>query len=283
MRKSALIGIPFFLLLIVLIIAGCSTTPSGMALAQPGTLLRKVQDRGRLIVGIKYDLPTFGYRNPQTGNLEGFDAAIGREIVAYIFGDPNKVEFVEAVTKDRIPFLKNGTIDLAIATFIISEDRLKDVDFSVVYYNTGGRLLVEKDSPIKSINDLDGKKVGTPQGSVYVTALQKVSKAEVVQFNNDSAAMQAMLNKQVDATTNNDANLYGLALLNPSLKVVGAAYTSEAFGVGIAKGNPELLSAVDTAIKNIKSSGRWKTIWKTEIGDKFGIATAPEPPGDNWK
>jgi putative glutamine transport system substrate-binding protein len=130
---------------------------------------------------------------------------------------------------------------------------------------------------------LEGKKVGIPQGSVYATALPKASKGTVVLFNNDSAALDAMMKNQVDATTNNDANLYGLALLNPAVKVVGAAYTSEGFGVGVAKGNAELLDAMNVAIKNIKSTGKWKTIWKTEIGDKFGIATVPEPPPDNWK
>ncbi len=282
MRKSKLIGIVAFLLLTMLFNVNCSTKPNGIALAQPGTLLRKVQDRGRLIVGVEYDLPTFGYGNPQRGNLEGFDAAIGHEIAAYIFGDPNKIEFVEVVTKDCIPFLKNGTIDLAIGTFI-TEDRLKDVDFSVVYYRTGGRLLVPQDSPIKSVNDLDGKKVGTPQGSVYVTSLPKVSKGEVVQFNNDGAAIRAMMNKEVDATTNNDANLYGLALLNPTLKVVGAPYTSESFGIGVAKGNSELLDAVNSAIKNIRSSRKWKTVWKTGSRDKFGITEVSDPPNDNWQ
>jgi aspartate/glutamate/glutamine transport system substrate-binding protein len=283
MQHSKLTTMATILLTAIFILAGCSSAPSGIPQAKAGTGLRKVQDRGRLLVGIKYDLPTFGYRNPQTGKLEGFDAAIAREIAAYLFGDPNKIEFVEAVTKDRIPFLQNGTIDIAVATFIITEDRLKDVDFSVVYYGAGGRLLVPKDSAIKSINDLDGKKVGTPQGSVYATTLPQLSKATMVTFNSDSAALDAMLKNQVDATTNNDANLYGLALLNPSVKIVGAAYTSEGFGVGVAKGNAELLDAVNSAISNLKSSGKWKTIWKAEIGDKFGIATVPEPPRDNWK
>ena len=275
----------FALAIVASVIAACASSTGGTAMPQApaGTLLRKIQDRGKLIVGVKYDLPTFGYLNPKTNQMEGFDPAIARAIAESIFGDPNKVEFKEAVTKDRIPFLKDGTVDLVIGTFIITEERLKEVDFSIVYYTTGGRLLVAKDSPIRSVADLNGKKVGTPQGSVYVTELPKVSKAQVMQFKNDSAALEALLQKQVDATTNNDANLYGLALLNPGVKVVGLTYTRESFGVGMAKGNPELMDAVNTVIKSIKASGKWKQIWKQEIGDKLGMTSIPEPPADGWK
>src|SRR6266849_6914501 len=100
---------------------------SAMPLAREGTLLRKIQDRGKLIAGVKYDLPTFGYLNPQSNRIEGFDPAIAREIAAYLLGDPNKIEFKEAITKNRIPFLKDGTVDLIVSTMTITEERLKDV------------------------------------------------------------------------------------------------------------------------------------------------------------
>src|SRR5574341_665116 len=163
--------------LLTSIVTACSG-PSGLPPAKEGTLLRKIQDRGKLIVGVKYDVPTFGYLNPKTNTLEGFDPAIAREIAAYIFGNPNKVEFKEAVTKNRIPFLKDGTVDVILSTFTINEERLKEVDFSFVYYVSGDRLLVSKDSPIRTVADLDGRKVAVNKGSSSMDRLRAQTKAE---------------------------------------------------------------------------------------------------------
>lgn len=272
----------FVAMLVTFIVTACGA-PSGLPPAKEGTLLRKIQDRGRLIVGVKYDLPTFGYLNPQTQVLEGFDPAVAREVAAHIFGDPSKVEFKEAASKDRIPFLKSGTVDLILASMTINEERLKEIDFSIVYYLSGRRLLVAIDSPLKGIADVDGKKVATSKGSSTVPILKKLTKAEVVEFNTYAEAVTALLDKQVDAVGTDDITLYGLAAANRGLKIVGAPYSDDPSGAGVAKGNPELLEVVNTVIKNLKSSGKWKTIWKAEIGDKLGITTIPEPPGDDWR
>ncbi len=243
--------------------------------------MRKVQDRGRLIVGVKTDTPGFGYLNPQTNQEEGFDPAVAREVAAYIFGDPSKVEFKQAVTKDRETNLQNGTFDLVLATMIINEERAKLIDFSIVYYQSGPRILVNQDSPIKSIADVDGKKVVTTANSAYIPVVTKMTKATLVQVDTPGALAEQLLKRNVDAAVSNDIILYGLALANPGLKIVGAQFSQENFGAGVAKGNPEFLGAVNTVIKNLKSSGKWKTIWKSEIGDKYGIAVVPDPPGDN--
>ncbi len=281
MRTAKLTGVAVLMLVAGFIVTGCGAAPSGLALAQPGTLMRKVQDRGRLIVGVKTDTPGFGYLNPQTNQEEGFDPAVAREVAAYIFGDPSKVEFKQAVTKDRETNLQNGTFDLVLATMIINEERAKLIDFSIVYYQSGPRILVNQDSPIKSIADVDGKKVVTTANSAYIPVVTKMTKATLVQVDTPGALAEQLLKRNVDAAVSNDIILYGLALANPGLKIVGAQFSQENFGAGVAKGNPEFLSAVNTVIKNLKSSGKWKTIWKSEIGDKYGIAVVPDPPGDN--
>ncbi len=271
----------FVAMLVTFIVTACSG-PGGLPPAKEGTLLRKIQDRGKLIVGVKYDSPSFGVLNQQTGNVEGFDAAIGREIAAYIFGDPNKIEFKEAVTQNRIPFLKDSTVDVILSTFTITEERLKDVDFSIVYYVQGNRLLVRKDSPIQSIADLDGKKVAVNKGASQIDMFRKQN-AELVLVNNASEALEKLLNREVEAMQGGDIALYGWLLEYPQLKAVGPRLTPEYLGAGVAKGHPESLEVVNTVIKNLKTSGKWKAVWKAEIGDKFGIATIPDPPDDDWR
>jgi aspartate/glutamate/glutamine transport system substrate-binding protein len=274
---------PIVPLLLIVLVTFRGGTSSALPLAKAGTQLRKIQDRGQLIVGTKYDLPSFGYLNPKTNNVEGFDAEVAREIAGYIFGDRNRVDFREAVTKDRETNLKNGTFDVILATYIISEDRLKDVDFSIVYYVGGPRLLVNKDSTIKSIADVDGKKVATTKGSVFIPVLTRLTKADLVAFDTQGEAAQELLKHNIEAVVANDPILYALSLANQgSLKVVGPQFSQEYYGAGVGKGNPEFLDLVNTVIRNLKSSGKWKNLWKAEVGEKFGIATIPDPPPDEW-
>ncbi len=269
------------LLLVSIAVTACGA-PNALPPAKEGTLLRKIQDRGKVIVGVKYDVPTFGYLNPKTNTLEGFDPAVAREIAAYIFGDP-KVEFKEAVTNDRIPFLKNGTVDVILSTMTITEERMKEIDFSVVYYIADTRLLARKDNPISHVFGNASTKVAANKGSGTVPLLSRIPQVEVVQVTNASEGVQLLLTRQVDAMAGDDIALFGLALQNPELQVVGTSLASEPLGAGVAKGNPELLDVVNTVIKNIKSSGKWTAIWKTEIGDKLGILTIPVPPADEWQ
>lgn len=265
--------------------SGAPAAPANKPLPQAsaGTGLRKVQDRGKLIVGMRSDTPTFNYLNPKTNQMEGFDVAIAKEIASYIFADPTKLEFKIIVSADRIPRLKDGTIDLAISTMTINEDRLKEIDFSVVYYVAGQRILVPQVSTIKGLGDLDNKTVGAARGTTSLANLKRLTKAQVIEFDTWGAATQAMLANQVEAVSTDDVILYGLQLANPTTKVVGSQFSYEPYGIGIAKNSPELLNAVNTVIKNLKSSGKWKTIWLNEVGSKIGVTIAPDPPGDEWK
>lgn len=288
MRKSFWL-ISVALLALVLVTAcdggGAAPAPANKPLPQAaaGTGLRKAQDRGKLIVGMRADTPTFCYLNPKTNQMEGFDVAIAKEIASFVFGDPNKVEFKVITSAERIPLLKDGSIDLAISTMTINEDRVKEIDFSVVYYVAGQRILVPQASNVKGLSDLDNKKVGAAKSSTSAANLKKQPKIQVVEFDTWGAAAQAMIANQVDAVSTDDIILYGLQLTYPNTKVVGSQFSYEPYGIGIAKNSPDLLNAVNTVVKNLKSSGKWKTMWMNEVGSKIGVTIAPDPPGDEWK
>jgi|DewCreStandDraft_2_1066082.scaffolds.fasta_scaffold03501_3 putative glutamine transport system substrate-binding protein len=277
------------LTLIALVTSACGGAPAapgttggkGLPKAPEGTLLRKIQDRGKIIIGVKYDIPTFGYLNPKTNQLEGFDVEIGRAIAEYIFGDRNAVEFKEAISKNRIPYLQDGTVDVILSTMTINEERLQQIDFSVVYYVAGQSLLVPKNSPIKGLADLKGKKVGTVKGSTSEKNIrQKAPEAEVSLFDKYADAVAAMEAGQVDAVTTDDIILYGFVRQEPDKwQVVGGQFTKEPYGAGVAKGNPELLEVVNTVIKAMKADGRWKQIYQTWISKD----NVPEPPPDDWR
>ena len=101
-----------------------------------------------------------------------------------------------------------------------------------------------------------------------------------MQLDTQGDAVKAMVVGNLDAVAANDAILYGHQLLNPGLNVVGARLSDEVYGAGVQKGQSDLLNAVNKVIRNLKTSGKWKEIWKKEIGDQIGIQTLPDPPSD---
>ena len=260
--------------------AGGSGSGKALPEAADGTLLRKIQDRGKIVVGVKYDVPMFGLLNPTTNKVEGFDVDIAKEIAAYIFGNPEAVEFKEAVSKNRIPFLQDGTVDIIISTMTINAEREQQIDFSNVYYLAGQSLLVPKDSAITGINDLAGKKVGTAKGSTSENNIRaKAPKADVQLFDGYAEEVAAMDAGRLDAVTTDDNILIGFQSKEPNKwKLVGGQLTKEPYGIGIAKGHPETVEAINKVLADLKKSGKWKDLYKKNIP-----ATAPDAPIDSWR
>ena len=243
--------------------------------------LSAIKERGRLVVGVKYDVPTFGYLNPTTNVVEGFDVELGKAVAERIFGSPDAIEFKEAISRNRIPYLNDGVVDVIFSTMTANEERAGQIDFSDCYYVAGQSLLVPVDSDITNIGDLAGKTVGTVQGSTSEKNIkEKAPQATVELFGTYSEAVQAMDSGRVQAVTTDDIILYGFARQNPDrFKVVGGQFTQEPYAAGVKKGNTELLNEVDAAIRDLKQSGEWLNLFHQWVSESDN---PPVPPQD-WR
>jgi putative glutamine transport system substrate-binding protein len=277
-------------LLAASLVVACSGGASGGTGAQPaskgipkaaeGTALRKIQDRGKFVAGVKYDQPTFGYLNPKTNKLEGFDIDLSKAIAREILGNEDAIEFKQAVSKDRIPFLEQGVVDFIAATMTANEDRAKQIEFTDTYYVAGQSLLVPKNSDITGLASLNGKSVATVKGSTPEQNIrQKAPGANVVLFDTYSECIAAMDSGRAQAVTTDDIILLGYQQQSPDkYKVVGGQFTVEPYAVGIPKGQMDVLDAVNTAMRSIVKSGEWAKIYEKNLGGK-----APAPPPQDWR
>ena len=148
---------PVLLLLVGLL----SLFPFGEGVA--GTL-QDVKVRGKLIVGVKTDYPPLGFLDKK-GIHKGFDIDIAKALSKEIFGNEEAIQFVPVTSENRIAFLTSGKVDVIVATLTITEERKRDVDFSIPYFITAQMILVRADSKITKYQDLAGKKVATIRGS----------------------------------------------------------------------------------------------------------------------
>ena len=110
------------------------------------TTMGKIQAKGEIAIGVKYDVPPFGFKNPQTGDVEGFDVDFGKAVADKLGVKP---KLVEAISDNRIPFIQDGTVDLVLSTMTINAERAAgDRLHRTRTSSRKGRILVPEGSDI---------------------------------------------------------------------------------------------------------------------------------------
>ena len=150
--------------------------------------------------------------------------------------------------------------------------RRDSVDFSLTFFITGAQFLVKKGSPIKSIKDVDGKRVAAQQGSTNARIIrERAPKAQLREFPDQPAAFQALLQGQVDAYTNDGIQLAGIKAKAPNpaqWEIVGDFYSYEPYGMAMRKGDADFRNAVNSALMDGIESGRFFEIYDKWFGAK---------------
>lgn len=262
-----------FLLLTVLamlslmILAACNSDEGNSSgsdsEAEGENLLEKIKKDDKIVFGVKNDTKLFGLKNPSTGEVEGFDIDIAKQLAKEILGDENKVEFKEVTSKTRIPLLNKGDIHAIIATMTVTEERKQEVDFTDIYFQAGQSLLVKKGSPVQSIDDLTkDTTVLAVKGSTSSDNIREAAPdAPVLEFENYAEAFTALQAGKGEALTTDDSILAGMASEDDSFELVGGQFTEEPYGIAVKKGEQELVDALNAALESLKSSGEYDTIY----------------------
>ena len=222
--------------------------------------------RGRLIVGVKYDYPPFGFVDEKR-NVVGFEIDIARTLAARLLGSPDQIDLVEVSGPNRIPFLVTGKVDLIIATLSITPERAKTISFSEPFYTGGYTLMVGKDrSDIKGLNDLSGKQVVITRGSTADAMLTKLSPPpqQILKMEQISELFSVMQAGRADAAMQDVALLKPFVSKHPEYKLVGGLINEEPWGVGMRKEDREMVKWVNESLAQFRQSGKfdeWLKKW----------------------
>jgi glutamate transport system substrate-binding protein len=244
-----------------------------------GSTMAKLQQAGKVRVGTKFDQPLFGQKNLE-GKVEGFDAEIAKIIVGELGIDPSKIEWVEAVSANREPFIQQGKVDFVVATYTINDKRKKVVDFAGPYYVAGQDIMVKKGNPlgIKGPDDLAGKKACSVAGSTPAENIRtKYPQVKLTEFDVYSKCAEALKNGQVDAVTTDNVILLGLISKDQeAFELVGKPFTKEPYGIGVKKGDTQFRNFINDVLEKAFTDGRWKQAWDATAGKV--AKEAPTPP-----
>ncbi|MEA2386950.1 MAG: glutamate transport system substrate-binding protein [Thermoleophilaceae bacterium] len=244
-----------------------------------GTKMAELASQGSIKIGVKKDQPGIGFEEPGASEPTGFDIEIAKILAAKLGIGAGDIEWVETVSKNREPFLQNGTVDLVLASYSITPERRKIVGQAGPYYVTGQQLLVREEDKdtITGPDQLDGKKVCSVTGSTSIKTVEEEYGAKPVPFATYSECVQQLTNNQVDAVTTDGAILLGYAAQQPDeLEVVGEPFSEERYGVGYQKQATEMCDFINKSLQESYDDGSWKRAFDATLG-KSG-AEAPDPP-----
>lgn len=256
-----------------------AAAPVASASAIPaGSLMAQIKQRGTMNIGGTDAGPVFSIRDPVTGKLTGFDADLSMMLAKYIIGKPStKLSLTTVDTREAM--LQNGTVDAVFATYTITAQRAKKVDFAGPYYSSGDAIMVKKNNTtITKVSDLNGKTVATEGNSTAAVAIKKFApRAKITLFQDDASCVAAVRQGRTDAYVLDQGILLGDATKVADVKVVGTPFTTEPYGIGVPKQHPEMKAFVNQWLQKIEAAGLWTKLYTATVG-KVATGAAPKPP-----
>ena len=162
---------------------------------------------------------------------------------------------------------QTGKSDMVMAGVTITEERQAVMDFSNSYANGVQVVIVKEGSPIQTVDDLaNANMIGCQMGTTgYIYCSDTVENGgfgedHVTPYDDGAAAVQALMNGQVDAVVIDNMPAQSYVAANPGLKILDGEFTNEDYAIGVAKGNTALLDAINGALKELIDDGTVQSI-----------------------
>ncbi len=251
---------------------------NGIGIASAETTLEKIDKSGTLVIGTRTGSPPFGYVNKKN-EWVGFSIdLVEQAILPAISRKLNKkimLEKKESAPATRIPLLQSNAVDLIAETMTDTQARREQVDFTLTFFVTGAQFLVKKGTPIKGIQSIAGKRIAAQQGSTNARIIrERAPSAKLVEFPDQPAAFQALVQGQVQAYTNDGIQLAGLKARAPNpdvWAVVGDFYSYEPYGMAMRRNESDFRHVVNVGLMDAIDSGLYFGIYNKWFGPKGEI------------
>ena len=236
--------------------------------------LSEIKSKGVLRVGVFTEQPPFG--ELRDGTFSGFEIDFANSIAKHIFNAKDgKVQFVPVQASERSKFLQDNLIDLLIATYTITDERAKGIDFSFPYFSVNIGVLTKKESNIHKEEELRGKKIIVENGTTAQNYFNQKGYT-TVKCPNSNACYKMLKDGAGDAYANDNLIVLVYPIIDRTVEVnIKNLGKSDFLGVGVAKGNKELLDLVNNTLVSLSKEGFFRNSFKDTI-DPFYKGTAEQ-------
>lgn len=210
------------------------------------------KDENQLIMVTEAGFAPYEYY--ENGEVVGVDVDIAREIAKYL----GKTLVVKDIAFDSIiNEVKTGKADFGAAGISYSEDRAKNVDFSINYAVSKQVVIVNNNSSITNVNGISNKKIAVQLGSIADTFVtDNIKNANVVRQKKYLAAIEDLKTGKVDCVVMDELPAKEIVASNSGIKILDGSLTNDSYGMVVKKGNKELLDAINMVLQNLKDEGK---------------------------
>lgn len=228
-----------FALILILILSGCGKKET-------------------LKMGTEATFAPFEFTNEEN-EVIGFDIDIANEIAKSM---KKELEIVNMDFDSLTAAVQANQIDMAVAGMTITKERLKNVDFSIPYYDASQVIVVQEDNDtISKRDDLSGKIIAVQMGTTGADSALEIENANVKQFGKVNEAFLELKNGRADAVII-DAPVAKNYLKNLSgLKIASEPFTEEQYAIAVKKGNTELLNDINQVLTELMESGKYDDLY----------------------
>lgn len=254
-----------------------------------GDAVRRIRERGELIVGVDQNSYLWGYREPDTGEIVGFDIDLVRAIAADLLGEQPRVVFRAIPTDQRERLLQEREVDLVVRSVSITCARWEQIAFSIPYFEAGQQLLAPRHSGIEGLDGtLDGARVCTGEDTTARRWMETESAAlgaEPVAADGHLDCLVLIQLGEADALMTDNALAAGHAAQDPSVRLVGEPLNKESYGVGMHLEDVDLVRRVNAVLLAYQEEGEnsaWRQSFDYWLGDWMDD-TSPEPPSPRYR
>ena len=215
------------------------------------------ENGGVLVMATNAEFPPYEYHDG--GEIVGIDVEIAGAIAEKL---GMTLEIEDIAFDSIIPEVVSGKADMGVAGMTVSEDRLKNVDFSDTYTTASQVIIVKNDSEIAGPDDLAGKYIGVQLGTtgdIYASDYEAEG-STIERYNKGFEAIQALLQDKIDAVVIDLEPAKVFVAENEGIQILDEALTVEEYAIAIKKGNTELLEKINGALGELRDSGELQAI-----------------------
>jgi ABC-type amino acid transport substrate-binding protein len=282
------LGFSIGLLLIVLVLTACeggltteatlsptssptSLPPTPIPLPEGATIGARIQARGYLLVGVRYDLQPFGFVT-QEGEVAGFGVDFGRELARRWLGDAQAVQFRQVRSDTAVEHLQAGDVDIVITALTHTQDREAGADFSLPYFIDGQALLVRAADAavLGGLAGLEGRPVGVVAWEEAAETLRAaVPFTPTIQtYDRFDAAVAALGQGEVDAVASLRRRLFWGARLLPGTAIIGQ-YTATPVALAFPRDDPFFADLVNLTFQEMVVDGAYADLYARWFGPEL--------------